>query len=49
MKWEFSSNDDTEDEAVVVARVFRAVPAADDPSPRINLAKGGERDVLCEH
>ena len=36
MKWEFSSNDDTEDEAVVAARAFRAVPPDDDPSPRIN-------------
>ena len=36
MKWEFRSNDDTEDEAVGVARVFRAVPPDDVPSPRIN-------------
>ena len=36
MTWEFRSNDDTEDEAVGVARVFRAVPPDDVPSPRIN-------------
>ena len=36
MKWEFSYDGDTEDEAVGVARVFRAVPPDDVPSPRIN-------------
>ena len=36
MKWEFSSDDDAEDKAVVAARAFRAVPPDDDPSPRIN-------------
>ena len=36
MKWEFSSNGDTEDEAVVAARAFRAGPPDDAPSPRIN-------------
>ena len=36
MKRGFSSDDDTEDAAVGVARVFRAVPPDDVPSPRIN-------------
>ena len=36
MKRGFSSDDDTEDAAVGVARVFSAVPPDDVPSPRIN-------------
>ena len=36
MKWEFSYDSGTDEEAVVAVRAFRAVPPDDDPSPRIN-------------
>ena len=36
MKWEFSYDGDTEEEAVVAARAFRVVLPDDDPSPEIH-------------